>query len=117
MLFVSSVSKTGRTVRPVAASKARKTGSEKTWSTEVYTTTSGELEWHAAAPDPAATATQAHLTDPLTLSSKSSVSAAQYDMREARRAFGVVVDRWGNCVGVVTVKDLVEEIVGELAAW
>ena len=30
VLFVSSVSKTGRTVTPVAASKARKTGSEKT---------------------------------------------------------------------------------------
>ncbi len=67
--------------------------------------------------DPAATSTESHLTDPLTLSPKSSVSAALYDMREARRAFGVVVDRWGNCVGVVTVKDLVEEIVGDLAAW
>ena len=31
--------------------------------------------------------------------------------------FGIVVDRWGNLVGVVTAKDLVEEIVGELSAW
>ncbi len=36
--------------------------------------------------------------------------------RECRR-MAVVVDRSGRCVGIVTVKDLVEEIVGELAAW
>ncbi len=36
--------------------------------------------------------------------------------RECRR-MAVVVDYSGRCVGIVTVKDLVEEIVGELAAW
>ncbi len=58
-----------------------------------------------------------HMTEPLTLSPRSSVSAALYDMREARRTIGVVIDRWGNPIGVVTTKDLVEEIVGDLAAW
>ena len=57
------------------------------------------------------------MTAPCTLRPQSSVSAALYDMREARRTFGVVVDRWGNCIGIVTMKDLVEEIVGDLAAW
>ncbi len=57
------------------------------------------------------------MTAPCTLRPESSVSAALYDMREARRTFGVVVDRWDNCIGIVTMKDLVEEIVGELAAW
>lgn len=36
--------------------------------------------------------------------------------REFRR-MAVVVDRNGRCLGIVTVKDLVEEIVGELKAW
>lgn len=36
--------------------------------------------------------------------------------REARR-MAVVVDQRGRCLGIVTVKDLVEEIVGELKAW
>ncbi len=36
--------------------------------------------------------------------------------REYRR-IAIVVDPNGRCLGVVTVKDLVEEIVGELAAW
>jgi CBS domain containing-hemolysin-like protein len=30
---------------------------------------------------------------------------------------GLVVDKSGRCLGIVTVKDLVEEIVGELQAW
>ncbi len=34
-----------------------------------------------------------------------------------RRRVGTIVDAAGRCVGIVTVKDLVEEIVGELAAW
>jgi CBS domain containing-hemolysin-like protein len=29
----------------------------------------------------------------------------------------VVLDRSGGCVGVLTIKDLVEEIVGDLEAW
>jgi CBS domain containing-hemolysin-like protein len=59
----------------------------------------------------------AWLRQPLRLSAQASVSATLRHMREARQTFGVVVDRWGNCIGVITVKDLVEEIVGELAAW
>ncbi len=57
------------------------------------------------------------MTAPCMLRPESSVSSALYDMREARRTFGVVVDRWDNCIGIVTMKDLVEEIVGDLAAW
>ncbi len=67
--------------------------------------------------EPAARSIDAFIAEPLTLSPKSSVSAALYDMREQHRTFGIVVDRWSNCIGVVTVKDLVEEIVGDLAVW
>ncbi len=44
------------------------------------------------------------------------VEALSTLQREHRR-MAVIVDKWGNAVGIVTVKDLVEEIVGELAAW
>ena len=36
------------------------------------------------------------------------------DMRRNRRAFAVVVDEYGGVAGVVTIKDLVSELVGEL---
>lgn len=51
------------------------------------------------------------------LSPTASVANTLRRMREQQRTFGIVVDRWGNCIGVVTVKDLVEEIVGDLKAW
>ena len=36
------------------------------------------------------------------------------EMRTGRRAFAVVVDEYGGVAGVLTVKDLVSELVGEL---
>ena len=36
------------------------------------------------------------------------------EMRAGRRAFAVVVDEYGGVAGVLTVKDLVSELVGEL---
>ncbi len=36
------------------------------------------------------------------------------EMRQQHRAFGVVVDEYGGIAGVLTVKDLVEPLVGEL---
>lgn len=53
----------------------------------------------------------------LVLEPSLAVSAALLRMRRARRAFAVVEDHWGNALGIVTLKDLVEEIVGELSAW
>ena len=38
-------------------------------------------------------------------------------MQKSHRRMAFVVDNKGRCLGIVTVKDLVEEIVGELAAW
>ncbi len=37
------------------------------------------------------------------------------EMREQHRAFAVVVDEYGGVAGVLTVKDLLEPLVGELA--
>jgi putative hemolysin len=46
-----------------------------------------------------------------------SVADALWALRQAKQHLAVVADRNGAAVGIVTVKDLVEEIVGELAAW
>jgi CBS domain containing-hemolysin-like protein len=37
--------------------------------------------------------------------------------RQVRDAMAVVRNPRGRAVGIITIKDLVEEIVGELAAW
>ncbi|MFO0972132.1 MAG: CNNM domain-containing protein [Phycisphaerae bacterium] len=38
-------------------------------------------------------------------------------LRERQQVMGIVVDDAGAALGIVTMKDLVEEITGELAAW
>ena len=38
-------------------------------------------------------------------------------LRNARQQFAVVTDEEGSALGISTIKDLVEEIVGELEAW
>ncbi len=46
-----------------------------------------------------------------------SVPTALIRMQQARHAMAIVTDAGGNCAGLCTIKDLVEEIVGELDAW
>ncbi|MHC4591256.1 MAG: CNNM domain-containing protein [Planctomycetota bacterium] len=53
----------------------------------------------------------------MSLDSGTTVADALWQLRQARQQFAVVVDEGGRAVGIATVKDLVEEIVGELAAW
>jgi len=45
------------------------------------------------------------------------LSQAIFRMRKARAAMAIVRDEKGRAAGIITIKDLVEEIVGELAAW
>ena len=45
------------------------------------------------------------------------VAQALLSLRKARAAIAVVRDDKGRAVGIITVKDLVEEVVGELAEW
>jgi len=58
-----------------------------------------------------------HVRPALRLHAHESVPAALRRLQHARQAMAIVVDRWDNCIGILTVKDLVEEIVGDLAAW
>ena len=58
-----------------------------------------------------------HARAAIELRSDEPVSAALVKMQSARQAMAIVVDRSGECLGVLTIKDLVEEIVGDLAAW
>ncbi len=46
-----------------------------------------------------------------------SVADALYALQKARGQMAVVTDAEGTAVGIITIKDLVEEIVGELEAW
>jgi putative hemolysin len=46
-----------------------------------------------------------------------SVPAALLKMQQARQVMAIVIDSDAKCLGLFTMKDLVEEIVGELAVW
>ncbi len=59
----------------------------------------------------------AHMRPPVELSPNMPVIDALAALQRRHRRMAIVIDKWGHCVGIVTVKDLVEEIVGELAAW
>lgn len=54
------------------------------------------------------------LRSPLLVPERSRVLDVLSDMRRRRHAFAVVIDEHGGVEGVVTVKDLVSELVGEL---
>ena len=56
-------------------------------------------------------------TAPLVLPDQTGVTDALYRMQRQGATMAVVEDADGRHVGIVTIKDLVEEIVGELQAW
>jgi CBS domain containing-hemolysin-like protein len=59
----------------------------------------------------------AHVRPPLVISPQVSVAAALPRLQRARQAMAIVEDGAGHCLGILTVKDLVEEIVGDLEVW
>ncbi len=58
-----------------------------------------------------------HVRPPLVLGPADSVPAALVRLQQGRQAMAIVRGRAGQCIGILTVKDLVEEIVGDLEAW
>ncbi|MBI5724545.1 MAG: DUF21 domain-containing protein [Planctomycetes bacterium] len=55
--------------------------------------------------------------EPLILSQDLNITDALYRMQRGRSPLAIVCDPSGRHAGMVTIKDLVEEIVGELEAW
>ncbi len=66
--------------------------------------------------DPSARPAQ-HLRPPVVMQPDWDLARALVTLQRAHRAMGLVVDGKGRALGIVTMKDLVEEIVGELEAW
>ena len=57
------------------------------------------------------------MDEPVKLPERMNIIEALIEMRQSRTVIAFVVGRSGKCVGLVTMKDLVEEIVGELEEW
>ncbi len=58
-----------------------------------------------------------HVHPAMTLIGEQTVRSAITLMQRARQTLAVVVDRQGRALGLVTMKDLVEELVGDLESW
>ncbi len=58
-----------------------------------------------------------HVRPVMTLIAEQSVRSAITLMQKARQTLAVVVDRQGRAIGLVTMKDLIEELVGDLENW
>jgi len=62
-------------------------------------------------------ATEQLMTDPLRVAADEPVMACLVQMQKSRQPLAVVEADSGRAVGIVTIKDIVEQIVGGLAVW
>lgn len=65
-------------------------------------------------PDPSSQAIPSLLRPPQFIPESASILSVLQDMRARRSVFGVVLDEHGGVEGIVTIKDLVSELVGAL---
>ncbi|TAE34669.1 MAG: HlyC/CorC family transporter [Alphaproteobacteria bacterium] len=57
---------------------------------------------------------EALLSAPLFVPETTSISQQLYDFRTKKRHFAVVVNEYGVCQGIITLEDILEEIVGDI---
>ncbi len=67
--------------------------------------------------DRAAFDIKSNLQQPITLFPEQSVRSAITLMQSAHQTIAIVVNRQGRPMGLATMKDLVEELIGELQSW
>lgn len=67
--------------------------------------------------DPQQRPVSAHVRPALFLQMSDTVPVALARLQQSRQFMALVTDRQGQCVGLLTMKDLVEEIVGDLEVW
>jgi putative hemolysin len=67
--------------------------------------------------DPQQRPIAAHVRPAVVLRADETVPAALLKLQQSHEFMAIVTDRRGRCVGLLTLKDLVEEIVGDLEAW
>ena len=58
-----------------------------------------------------------NMIPPITIACSSTITEALYLLQRARRSIAIACDDQNNHVGIFTIKDLVEEIVGEIDEW
>ena len=65
--------------------------------------------------DPAHFALREHLREPLFVPATRAAERVLDDLRKTRAHLAVVLDEYGGTAGIVTMEDLVEEVVGDIA--
>jgi len=60
---------------------------------------------------------RAWMREPITITARDSAASALVQLQRARATMAIVTDPHRGFVGIVTLKDVVEEIFGELPAW
>ena len=67
--------------------------------------------------DPAGGEIRNHVREAFPLAAAVSVSRALVRLQRSRQVMAIVQDERDNCVGILTIKDLVQEIIGDIDAW
>ena len=73
--------------------------------------------WQRDAADGKPPSPKSLMTPPIMLAQHMTVSTALVRLQRAKRSMAVVTDDRGGAVGIITMKDLVEQIIGELEQW
>ncbi len=55
------------------------------------------------------------LSDPWFVPESTALRQQLHDFRQKKRHFAVVVDEYGSCQGIITLEDILEEIVGDIS--